>query len=89
MTTDHGENNKQENEYVEILSKTRKDTEEADMYDDRHETETLSLRSGDNYQSTAESLFFADSSPVMKSRPRNFHLTDYGDTLSQSSQTSA
>lgn len=88
MTSDHDEEIKQENDYIEILSKahSNKDTEKLETYDN---AETLSLPSRDNYPSTAESLFFADSSPVVKKRPRNFHLTDYGDTLSQSSQTSA
>lgn len=76
MTSNHDENINKEKD--KILSGRH-----------RHETETVSLRSGDNYQSMAESLFFADSSPATNKRPASFHLTDYGDTLSQSSQTSA
>lgn len=94
MTSDHEENTpKVENEYMEVVSRAHayNDIEQgSDVYDERHETETLSVKSGDNnYASAAESLFFADTSPVVKTRPRNFRITDYGDTLSQSSQTSA
>lgn len=91
MTSDHEENTEKiESEYIEVVSRAHV-YNDIEQYDERHETETLSIKSGDgNYASAAESLFFADVSPVVKTKPkRNFHITDYGDTLSQSSQTSA
>lgn len=103
-SSDHDENNtaiKTENEYIEVVARPHLyqktnavDDDEEDLYDERHEVETLSLKSrdddGNQTTSAAESLFFADVSPVVKNRPRNFRsITDYGDRLSQSSQTSA
>lgn len=94
MTSDHGEHvEKKENEYIEVLPREYAYNVSEDgcsIYDERHKIETVSVKSGDNHgASTAENLFFIDVEPVAKSRSRNFHLTDYGDTLSQSSQTSA
>lgn len=77
MTTDYEENIiKSENEYIEVISPPKNDNR-------------TKLNNENNYASAAESLFFADTSPVMNTRSKNFHLTDYGDRFSQSSQTSA
>lgn len=62
--------------------------EHSDLYDELHETDTISVGSTDMYDSQAASIFFGGSEPAPRPRVRKT-LRNYEDNASQTSQTSA
>lgn len=62
--------------------------EKSDLYDELHETDTISVGSTDMYDSQAASIFFGGSEPAPRPRTRKT-LRNYEDNGSQTSQTSA
>lgn len=77
----------EENEYIEIAEKQQKTVsfetdDRSDFDDDRHDAETISVTSLDNYTSEAASIFFGGNEPEAVNRKRK-PLRNYEDNVSQ------
>lgn len=78
----------QEHEYIEITDAQKQrasiDTDDhSDSYDDRHDADTISVNSVDEYSSQAASIFLGGSEDLTAINRKRKTLRNYEDNVSQ------